>query len=143
MAKLKCIIFDIDGTLTQTNELIFATFNYVAKKYLGKTFTPNEITAMFGPPEEVAIQQFVGEERFPLAMADFFDFYKSNFRSLARAYPGVIEILDFLKGKNIILAVFTGKGLHSTEITLEQLGITDYVFHNVTELSAWLKKTLV
>ncbi|MEN8191510.1 MAG: HAD hydrolase-like protein, partial [Bacteroidota bacterium] len=35
MNKFEGIIFDIDGTLTATNELIFATFNHIAEKYLG------------------------------------------------------------------------------------------------------------
>ena len=32
--KFKGIIFDIDGTLTSTNELIFASFNHITEKYL-------------------------------------------------------------------------------------------------------------
>ncbi len=65
MKRISCVIFDIDGTLTQTNDLIFATFNHVAQRYVGKTFSPPEITAMFGPPEEVAIERLVGEDRLP------------------------------------------------------------------------------
>ena len=53
MAKLfDGFIFDIDGTLTSTNQLIFDSFNFIAKKYLDKTFTDEEIIAMFGPPED-------------------------------------------------------------------------------------------
>jgi pyrophosphatase PpaX len=116
----------VDGTLTETNELIFATFNYVAEKYLNRRFTPAEITAMFGPPEEVAVERFVGSARYPVAIADFFDFYKSNLRSMAKLHPGMDEILRFLKEKKLLLAVFTGKGSHSTEITLQELGIRQY-----------------
>jgi pyrophosphatase PpaX len=120
------VIFDVDGTLTETNELIFATFNFVAKKYLNKDFTPAEITAMFGPPEEVAVDRLVGSARFPAAIADFFDFYKSNFRSMAKLHAGMDEVLRFLKERKLLLAVFTGKGSHSTEITLQELGIRQF-----------------
>jgi pyrophosphatase PpaX len=126
------VIFDVDGTLTETNELIFATFNYVAKKYLNRHFTPGEITAMFGPPEEVAVERLVGGERSATAMADFFDFYRSNFRSMAKLHPGMDEVLRFLKERNLLLAVFTGKGSHSTEITLQELGILQYFDKIVT-----------
>ncbi len=54
MSDLKCIIFDMDGTLTRTNQLIFDTFNYIAGKYEGRRYSEQEITAMFGPPEEGA-----------------------------------------------------------------------------------------
>ena len=46
MKNFDGIIFDIDGTLTATNNLIFATFNHVTEKYLGRTYTPKEITAL-------------------------------------------------------------------------------------------------
>ena len=126
MKKLSCVIFDIDGTLAETNDLIFASFNYVAERYLRKRFAPEEITAMFGPPEEVAIERLVGAERYPIAIADFFDFYKSNFRSMAKLHSGMLDVLRLLKLKGILLAVFTGKGSHSTDITLEELGIRQY-----------------
>ena len=81
---------------------------------------------MFGPTEEVVIERLVGSERYPPAAADFFDFYKSSFHSMASLHDGMLDILKFLKEKRILLAVFTGKGSHSTDITLQELGIRDY-----------------
>jgi pyrophosphatase PpaX len=106
--------------------LIFATFNHVAEKYLNKHLTEAEITATFGPPEEVAVERLIGHERLPRAMADFFDFYKRNFRSMARLHHGMDEILRFLKERKLLLAVFTGKGSRTTEITLQELGVRQY-----------------
>jgi len=42
----------MDGTLTETNQLIYDSFNYIAQKYAGKTYTIPEINAMFGPPKK-------------------------------------------------------------------------------------------
>ncbi|MBI4548105.1 MAG: HAD-IA family hydrolase [Ignavibacteriae bacterium] len=126
MKRFSCIIFDLDGTLAQTNELIFSTFNHVAKKYAGKVFTPSEITAMFGPPEEVAIEKLVGAERADEAMDEFYTFYEAHHPRLADAYQGIREILDFLKQRGILLAVFTGKGSRTALITLEKIGLKDY-----------------
>ncbi len=126
MKKLSCVIFDIDGTLAETNELIFASFNYIAGKYLRKHFSPEEITALFGPPEETAIERLVGAERSPIAIADFFDYYKSNFSSTAKLHTGMLDVLEYLKAKKVLLAVFTGKGSRSTELTLEGLGIRHF-----------------
>lgn len=126
MKNINCIIFDIDGTLTQTNELIFASFNYFSKKYLNEIYTPSQITAMFGPPEEVTIEKLVGFPKYEAALADFLDFYRKNHNALARLYPGIVEILEFLKMQGIIMAVFTGKGSKSTLITLEEFNIKQY-----------------
>ncbi len=54
-------IFDIDGTLTCTNKLIFASFNHIAEKYLGRTFTDEEIHSLFGPTEDVILKEWCGE----------------------------------------------------------------------------------
>jgi len=127
MKKYKCIIFDMDGTLTQTNELIFDSFNHVAEKYLNKRLTPKGITDLFGPPErECMINMLGGTENLDSVMEEYYHFYRNEHNSLATMYPGTKNILDFLKSQNVIIALFTGKGRHSTDITLEEFGITKY-----------------
>ncbi|MDP2207466.1 MAG: HAD-IA family hydrolase [Bacteroidota bacterium] len=126
MKNLKCVIFDVDGTITQTNELIFAAFNHVTDKYTGKTYLPAEITSMFGPPEEGTLEKVVGNQNIVAALEDFLEFYRSNHSALARIYPGILEILEYLKQRNVLMAVFTGKGRHSTLITLSEFGIKKY-----------------
>ena len=126
MNKYSCVIFDIDGTLTQTNQLIYDTFNHVTGKYLQKTFTPKEIHAMFGPPEEVAIERLIGKEHAAEAMEDFFAYYERQFPNKAEIYDGIREVLESLKNKGLRLAVFTGKGRRTTLITLDKIGVTHF-----------------
>jgi pyrophosphatase PpaX len=126
MNRCACVIFDLDGTLTRTNELIFATFNHVAQKYVGKQFTPDEIVKLFGPPEEFAIEHIVGTEHVSAAMEDFYQFYEMQHARMAEAYDGIQDILEFLRSRGIRLAVFTGKGTRSAEITLQQIGLRKY-----------------
>jgi pyrophosphatase PpaX len=124
MDKFTGIIFDIDGTLTSTNELIFATFNHIAEKYLHKRFTDSEITAMFGPTEDVILKQWC-PDNYEEVRKDYYDFYEEN-HHMADLYPGIIEILDILKKKNILLSIYTGKGRDASIITLKKLKIHDY-----------------
>ena len=116
----------MDGTLTQTNQLIFDSFNYIAQKYRGRTFSVPEIVAMFGPPEEGALVQIVGEDSLEKAMREYLEFYRSNHRRLAAIYPGMDALLSELKRRGCKLSVFTGKGTHTTAITLEECGIKHY-----------------
>jgi len=120
----KGIIFDIDGTLTSTNELIFKSFNHIAKKYLDRTFTDNELIALFGPTEDVILKELCGKN-FVAAKKDYYEFYKSH-HHIANLYPGINELLDYLKTKGVLLAVFTGKGRQASLITLEELCIKNY-----------------
>ena len=120
------VLFDIDGTLTRTNELIFATFNFITSRYCGRTYEPREIIALFGPPEEGALLSIVGEARLDEAMDDLCDFYSSHHHAMAALHEGMDEVLAFLKSTGIPLGVFTGKGRRTAMITLKALGIAGY-----------------
>jgi HAD superfamily hydrolase (TIGR01509 family) len=126
MPDLKCVIFDMDGTLTQTLRLILDTFNYIAQKYRGRTYSEREITAMFGPPEEGALLEIVDEGQIREVMEDYLQFYRGHHQELARLYPGIKELLGYLKARGVKLALFTGKGIHTTTITLEEFGLKEY-----------------
>ncbi|NUN70489.1 MAG: HAD family hydrolase [Bacteroidetes bacterium] len=132
MKRYRTIIFDMDGTLTRTNQLIFDSFNHVAGKYLGKQLTPPEIIAYFGPPEEEAVRNMIGTQQIGRAMEEYYQFYRSEHHRLAEIYPGTVEILEFLRRSGVRLALFTGKGRMTTDITLEQFGITSYFEMTVT-----------
>jgi len=126
MKNISCIIFDLDGTLTGTNELIFATFNHIAEKYLGKKYSSEEITNLFGPTEEVVIRNLIDEKYVDDALNDFYNFYETHHPKMAHAYNGIRELLDFLKEKGLILAIFTGKGKRTALITLNAIGLLNY-----------------
>lgn len=123
---LACVIFDLDGTLTRTNELIFASFNHVAQKYLGKTLTNEEIIGLFGPPEERGMSVLVGSDAAAPAMEDLCDYYKRYHHELASLHHGVEDILRYLQSHGVKIALFTGKGRRTTEITLRELNIHRY-----------------
>ncbi len=122
--KFEGFIFDIDGTLASTNQLIFASFNFVAKKYLNKVLTPQQIIALFGPTEDVILKEWMGEN-YLKARKDYYDFYKKNHSELAEEYPGIKEILLMIKKAGKPLGIFTGKGRRSSLITLEEIGLLD------------------
>jgi len=117
-------IFDIDGTLTSTNQLIFDSFNFIAKKYLNRTFTDDEIIGLFGPTEGQIIEKLFGENHKKVSKA-YYKFYSDN-HFMADIYPGLREILVELKNHSYPVGIFTGKGRGSSMITLTKLGVDKY-----------------
>lgn len=130
MRNFDAVIFDIDGTLTSTNDLIFASFNHVTKKKWNKIYAPEEIIKLFGPTENKILEDWFGPEA-ELVKKDYYAFYSDN-HSMAALYPGIDDILKYIKSKGVKLAVFTGKGRETTEITLKKLGAFDYFDFIVT-----------
>jgi pyrophosphatase PpaX len=125
MRKFEGFIFDIDGTLASTNELIFATFRHITKKYLNSDISDEEIIKLFGPPEDDILKIFM-QENFEEAQKDYYEFYQNNHAEMADIYPGLKKVLDTIKNAGIPLSIYTGKGRKSSIITLTEIGVIDY-----------------
>lgn len=123
-SRFKGIIFDVDGTLTFTNQLIFDSFNHITQKYLGKSYSDHEIIALFGPTEDVILKEMC-EDEYENARKDYYAYYKNN-HDIARLYNGIKELIVDINNSGILLSIFTGKGRTSALITLDELGLTDY-----------------
>ena len=123
-SRFKGIIFDVDGPLTYTNQLIFDSFNHITQKYLGRTFSDAEIIALFGPTEDVILKEMCKDE-YESARADYYKYYKDN-HAIAQLYEGIKLLIIEIKNSGILLSVFTGKGRTSALITLDELGLTKY-----------------
>ncbi len=128
----RCIIFDVDGTLTATGRLIFDSFNHIAERYKGRRFSEAEIIKMFGPPEEIALLSIVSESQAEEAMTEYLKFYRSHHGELAHLHPGMREVLEYVKLRGLKLAIFTGKGTSTTRISLEELKIDGFFDYIVT-----------
>jgi len=125
MPKFSTFIFDVDGTLAHTNKLIFESFRHVAKKYLNKEVSDEEIVSLFGPTENVILKEWMNDN-YATAREDYYNFYSEQHNILANTFQGMDEILDSIKSSNKNLAIFTGKGRESTRITLEKIGYENY-----------------
>ena len=123
-SRFKGIIFDVDGTLTFTNPLIFNSFNHITKKYLGKSFSDEEIISLFGPTEDVILKEICKDE-YINARKDYYKYYRDN-HDIAQLYDGIKDLVVDINQAGILLSIFTGKGRTSALITLDEMGITDY-----------------
>ena len=125
MRNFDGIIFDVDGTLAATHDLIFESFNHVAEKFLNKRLSNEEILALFGPTEDVILKDWM-KDSYESARSEYYDFYESKHDEMAAVFPGLKEIIEYVKSKNIPLGVFTGKGRDSSIITLKAIDLIDY-----------------
>ena len=123
--KFKAIIFDLDGTIADTLPLCIAAFKKSVEPVLNASLSDAEIIATFGPSEEGTIRKLIPEYE-EAGVKAYLQHYRKLHYTCPSAFPGIPELLEFIDGSNVPLAMVTGKGVHSTKISLEQFGLTHY-----------------
>lgn len=122
---MKCIIFDLDGTIGNTLPLCIAAFKKAIEPLAGKVLSDKEIIDTFGPSEEGTVQALI-PEYYEQGVEDYLRHYRDLHAMCDAPFEGIREVLDYAKAQNIRLALVTGKGERSTKITLDIFGICSY-----------------
>ena len=127
MNKYKLILFDLDGTLCNTDEMIVQTMFAIYKDYKPtKERTREELYYFSGPPiKETLKNEFPNEN--PEKMYEVFKKVSKDFYApYVTPYDDEINILRKLKEKGYLLGVVTNKGRPLTKYSLELCHILDF-----------------
>lgn len=122
------ILFDLDGTLTDSEPGIINSIEYALKKYDIKVENESDLRKFLGPPLKDSFMRFCGfsDEKAEQAV----EFYREYFRKKGifenNVYPGVIELLENLKAQNKRLIVATSKPEPFTFRILEHFDLMKY-----------------
>ncbi|MBD0379888.1 HAD family hydrolase [Paenibacillus sedimenti] len=122
---MKCIIFDLDGTIGNTLPLCIAAFKKSIEPLAGRSLSDQEIIATFGPSEEGTVQALI-PDYYEQGVEDYLKHYRDLHMMCEAPFDGIVEVIEFAKNKNVRLAMVTGKGERSTEVTLEVFGLRSY-----------------
>lgn len=115
------IIFDLDGTLADTFELIVSAWNAAVSPHTGRIYSADEVIARFGPPDSQMILRELPGEIGAKAIEVYHDHYERYHGSVS-AFEGIDALLQELARRGVPIGLMTGKGRRSTLITLGALG---------------------
>ena len=86
----------------------------------------DEIKAMFGPTEEGILERVLPGQ-LETSLPYFLNEYEHQQKLEPLPFKGMERIFTLLRQKGIRVAIVTGKGIGSTEITMRILGMTSWV----------------
>lgn len=118
-------LFDLDGTLIDTTELITRSFRHASSTVLGEELVDEVLLANVGQPLMTQMRLLGGEQA-----QDLYDTYRefnhARHDDLIKTYDGVEEVLKELKSRGAKLAIVTSKSRETVEMGFRVIPIDHY-----------------
>ena len=123
------VIFDLDGTLTDSQPGIFACIRYALER-MGRAVPPENILRRFvGPPLAESMMKYCGmtEREASRAMELFRDRYHPVGWKENNVYPHIRRMLKALRDRGVFVAIATGKPEGSARMVLDYFGLSPHI----------------
>ena len=106
---IKCVIFDMDGTLGDTLPICIGGIRLAVQKATGELLDDGEVIKYFGASEEGIIGKLMPEHKQE-GIDLYLNFYREQHKILApRPFDGIIPLLDMLAKSGVYCAIVSGK----------------------------------
>ncbi len=128
MAK-KLILFDLDGTLTDSGPGITASVASALAELGLPAQSPAELRRFVGPPLSTSFEEFcrLSGDAVTQAIEVFRKYYFAGGVFNNAVYPGIPELLETLKAAGARLAVATSKSAKGAEQVLAHFGLLPFL----------------
>jgi pyrophosphatase PpaX len=124
---LAAALFDFDGTLVDTTEMIFQSMRHATTSVLGRDdFSREELLANVGQPLPRQMELF-DAEKAELLLEAYRAHHEEHHDALIAEFPGVDEALSRLRATGVQVVVVTSKRRRSVEMALENFPGLDLV----------------
>ncbi|SEP12111.1 pyrophosphatase PpaX [Paenibacillus sp. OV219] len=124
---IKTMLFDLDGTIMDTNELIIQSFIHSLKGIVSPEFDREHIIPSMGQPLTKQMQLFSGREDVTDLVAAYREINLKMHDDYVTAFPYVREVFAKLHGAGIRIGIVTTKMRLTTERGLRYVKLYEYV----------------
>lgn len=123
--RFSTVLFDLDGTLVNTNELIIASYDHVFRSCLNRTVPRETIRAHIGETLLKTMTSYDAERAEELVDC-YRTFNQEHHDRLIERYEGVQEAIHALHAAGVKLAVVTSKNTEMARRGLKVAGLDPY-----------------
>lgn len=116
--KINTILFDLDGTLINTNDLIIESFMHTLEHYFPGQFTREDVLAFIGPPLHDTFEK-LDKDRLEEMVNTYRKFNHEQHDILVKEFETVYETVKTLHEKGYKLGIVTTKIRHTVNMGLK------------------------
>jgi len=121
----KAVVFDLDGTLVDSVELIIISFQHAIREVLGREISREESIVWVGRPLREQMEHFSPEHAEEL-VAVYRAFNHREHDRMLKLYDGILNLLDALLKAGVNLGLVTSKSRYTTQMAFDLTGIESY-----------------
>ncbi|MEF2247159.1 MULTISPECIES: HAD family hydrolase [unclassified Paenibacillus] len=121
------IVFDVDGTLLDSDQAILISLHKVLLEELGREFSAEELTPVLGMPTKKSLKLLKVPD-VDRADARLLQYLKEH-NDLMTLYSGITDMLEKLVEDNIHIGIVTSKTREEFQVDFIPLGIHHYFSH--------------
>ena len=126
LSRVNTVLFDLDGTLMDSNDLIVESWQYTVKSLTGREISAEEVYTTFGEMLIDSMRRLLPEVDAELARDFFRDYQRGIFLERIKLFDGAEEVLGKLKDAGFKLAIVTSRLKTSAERGLAHLEIAGF-----------------
>lgn len=126
MNKIDTVLFDFDGTVMNTNDVIINSWQHTFKTLENREEDVETIVKTFGEPLAVTMEKFFPDVPVDQSINIYRSYHYDNFGELISLFPGMKELLAELKRRGYKIGMVTSRLRRTTEEGLEKYGVIDY-----------------
>ena len=123
---INTILFDYDGTLMDTNEVVLQSWQHTFRTLRGHEEDPAFIRSTFGEPLVMTLAKLFPEVPVEKSLDVYRTFQREVFTDFVEVFPGMLELLKNLKEKGYKMGLVTSRTKDTTWSGLEHYGMDKY-----------------
>ena len=125
LRELQAVLFDLDGTLIDTVELIRLSMRHATLEVLGASPPDGVLMSGVGMPLLTQFRDLAPEHADDLLRV-FREFNHAHHDDIAKAYPGTLDVLGELRSRGIRMGIVTSKGEVAATMGIDKFGLRGF-----------------
>jgi pyrophosphatase PpaX len=122
----RAVLFDLDGTLADTVELILRSFRHTMVEHLGEAPPDALFLETIGKPLPVQLRAFAHDDgQWEAMRRTYVTFQRTIHDQMVRPFPGALTVVEELRARDVRVGIVTSKAQGIARRTLEVCGLWD------------------